>query len=54
MSIRAIAQSIQAGEILLGVAVGAESMSLKYVVILWRLEQGEVTAIIAHDPRQRL
>ena len=31
MAIRNIAHSIQAGEISLGVAVGVESMSLKYV-----------------------
>jgi len=31
MSIRAIAHAIQAGEISIGWAVGAESMSLKYV-----------------------
>jgi acetyl-CoA acetyltransferase len=34
MAIRAIAHAIQAGETSIGWAVGAESMSLKYVVHL--------------------
>lgn len=34
MSIRAIAHAIQAGETSIGWAVGAESMSLKYVIQL--------------------
>ncbi len=39
MAIRSIAHAIQAGEISFGWAVGAESMSLKYVfVMLKRIE----------------